>query len=139
MLVAKLSHRVKNMLATVQAIALQTIRGAPSLDGFRETFMGRISALSAAHSLLTASDWQGARLHAVIAGPLEAYRGKGERITIGGEDFPLSSKAALTLSLIVNELSTHAAKYGALSSPTGRVEIETSQREGDLVPSVVIL
>jgi two-component system CheB/CheR fusion protein len=139
MLVAELSHRVKNMLATVQAIALQTIRGASSMDAFRETFMGRITALSAAHSLLTASDWQGARLHAVIAGPLEAYRGTGERIAIHGEDFPLSPKAALTLSLISNELSTNAAKYGALSSPTGRVEIETSMRDGNPRPAVAIV
>ena len=139
MLVAELSHRVKNMLATVQAIALQTIRGASSLDGFRETFTGRIAALSAAHSLLTASDWRGARLHAVIAGPLEAYRGTGERIAIRGEDLPLSPKAALTLSLVVNELSTNAAKYGALSSPSGRVDIETSMRESDRGPAMAIL
>ena len=139
MLVAELSHRVKNMLATVQAIALQTIRGASSLDAFGETFMGRITALSAAHSLLTASDWQGARLHAVIAGALEAYRGTGERIAIHGEDFPLSPRAALTLSLIVNELSTNAAKYGALSSPAGRVDVETSMRDGDPRPAVAIV
>jgi two-component sensor histidine kinase len=75
----------------------------------------------------------------VIAGPLEAYRGTGERIAIHGEDFPLSPKAALTLSLISNELSTNAAKYGALSSPTGRVEIETSMRDGNPRPAVAIV
>ena len=109
------------------------------MDAFRETFMGRITALSAAHSLLTASDWQGARLHAVIAGALEAYRGTGERIAIHGEDFPLSPRAALTLSLIVNELSTNAAKYGALFSPSGRVEIETRMREKDPGPAVAMI
>jgi two-component system, chemotaxis family, CheB/CheR fusion protein len=139
MLVSELSHRVKNTLATVQAIALRTISGAPSLDAFREAFIGRIRALGAAHSLLTDSDWQGARLHAVISGPLEAYRDKGERIGISGEDFPLSPRAALILSLIINELSTNAAKYGPLSSPTGRVEIETSMRESDLGPALAIL
>ena len=138
MLVAELSHRVKNTLATVQAIASRTMKHASSMDAFRETFMGRLVALSAGHSLLTASDWEGARLHAVIAGALAAYQATGERIAIRGEDLPISPKAALALSLIANELATNAAKYGALSSPAGRVEVDTSMRESDAGPKITI-
>ena len=128
------------MLATVQAIVAQTVRSARSMEEFQQSFSGRIGALSAAHALLTTTDWQGARLHAVLREPLKAYQSRdGERIVIRGEDFGLRPKAALTLSLVINELATNAAKYGALSTSSGRIDLTTGMTRTDLGEAVSVL
>jgi PAS domain S-box-containing protein len=120
LLLAELSHRVKNTLAVVQGIAAQSLSGGRSLAEAREVLTKRLRALANAHTLLTASEWQGASLEALVAAELEPYEGRAE---VAGGDVTLSPKEALTLSLVLHELATNAAKHGALSAPGGRVEV----------------
>lgn len=127
LLIAELNHRVKNNLATVQSIAVQTARAAPSLRAFLDTFEGRIVALARTHDVLTARAWCDADLGEVIARETLAY---GDRVRLQGPTFPLSSHQALALGLVVHELSTNAAKYGALSAPAGAVDIQWSEADG---------
>lgn len=124
LLIAELNHRVKNNLATVQSIAVQTARGAPNLRAFLDTFEGRIVALARTHDVLTARAWSDADLSEVIARETLAY---GDRVRLRGPAILLSSQQALALGLIVHELSTNAAKYGALSRPGGSVDVEWSE------------
>jgi two-component system, chemotaxis family, CheB/CheR fusion protein len=123
LLLAELSHRIKNMLATVHSIASQTARNAASVSSFTETFSGRLQALGRAHGLLTGSNWTGAPLGDLVREALQAYGSAAERIRVEGDDFDLEPSAALMLSMIIYELATNAAKHGALSSASGRVEV----------------
>ena len=109
LLLAELSHRVKNMLATVQAIATQTIRGSRTLESFADNFRGRLMALAGGHDLLTESSWRGAHLRDVVQAALRPYLA-GNRIEVLGAELPVTPKAALALSLILHELATNAAK-----------------------------
>lgn len=121
MLMAELDHRVKNMLATIQALVAQSRTSEDTLDGFLEKFEGRLHAMSRAHSLLTKSRWEGANLHALIAEEMAPYTdGAASAVEIEA-DGPvlLKPKAALAVSLAVHELATNAVKHGALSVPGG--------------------
>lgn len=139
MLLAELTHRVKNVLATVQSIASQTVRSAPSLDEFQAAFAGRLQALSQGHALLTRSHWEGASLRDTIEELLAAHQTVAGRIQLSGEDLGLRPQAAVALSLIVYELATNAVKYGALSRRSGRVEITWQLTGSDLAPEVRLL
>ncbi|MXQ12254.1 PAS domain S-box protein [Microvirga makkahensis] len=121
LLVHELNHRVKNILATVQAIAQQTLSSRQSDDAVRETFEARLLALSKAHDLLTRENWDGASLSQVVAEALSPYQ--RDRFETGGPDVRLTPKMALALALALHELATNAAKYGALSVPAGRIAI----------------
>jgi two-component sensor histidine kinase len=129
LLLAELSHRVKNTLATVRAIANQTLARAKSLDEFARSFRGRIQALASAHSLLTAVNWEVAALRVLIEQTLQPYAsGDGSDIQISGDEVLLRPSAALTFSLVLHELATNAAKYGALQKPGGFVSVDCSVR-----------
>src|SRR5262249_8700679 len=117
-----LNHRVKNTLATVQSLASQTARAAHTPAAFRERFEGRLIALSKAHDQLTIHHWESADLRELLSGSLAPYAAP-ERVILRGEDFVLRPRAVLTLAMAVHELTTNAAKYGALSVPGGRIEI----------------
>jgi two-component sensor histidine kinase len=130
LLIAELNHRVKNTLATVQSLALQTARGlvTPSdpLRRFLAEFQARLLALSRAHDILTARTWSGAMLDEVVAAALSPWRpaeaGAKPRIEVeGGPPVWLPPKAVLGLSLGLHELATNALKHGSLSVPAGRV------------------
>ncbi|MFC3080003.1 sensor histidine kinase [Phenylobacterium terrae] len=121
LLVDELNHRVKNTLATVQAIAAHTLRGYPDPKGFREQFESRLMALSGTHDLLTATSWRSACLKDVLLAELKPH-GEG-RYELDGADVNLSPNEALTLGLVFHELATNAAKYGALSAPGGKVRV----------------
>jgi len=121
LLVDELNHRVKNTLATVQAIAAQTLRGNPDPTAFRDTFEARLIALSATHDLLTASNWRGARLRDVLQVEFRPYG--PERYTLEGPEIDLAPSEALALGLLFHELATNAAKYGALSRGDGQVAV----------------
>ena len=124
LLIDELNHRVKNTLATVQSLASQTARGAPTPKAFREGFEGRLIALSKAHDQLTVHHWESADLRELLSGTLSPYAGAGpERVILRGEDVVLRPRAVLTLAMVFHELTTNAAKYGALSAPGGSIEI----------------
>jgi PAS domain S-box-containing protein len=124
LLIDELNHRVKNTLATVQSLASQTARSAPTPAAFRDSFEGRLIALSKAHDQLTMHHWESADLRELLSGSLAPFAGAAsERVVLRGEDIVLRPRAVLTLAMAFHELSTNAAKYGALSAHCGRVEI----------------
>jgi PAS domain S-box-containing protein len=140
LLIDELNHRVKNTLATVQSLATQTARAAPTPSSFREGFEGRLIALSKAHDQLTIHHWESADLRQLLAGTLAPYAGAPGRVVLRGEDIVLRPRAVLTLAMAVHELTTNAAKYGALSAPGGRIEIrwQTQKGEADAQPQLQI-
>lgn len=123
LLIGELNHRVKNTLATVQSLASQTARSAPTPAAFRGSFEGRLIALSKAHDQLTMHHWESADLRQLLSGSLAPYAGATQQVVLRGEDIVLRPRTVLTLAMAFHELSTNAAKYGALSAPGGRVEI----------------
>jgi PAS domain S-box-containing protein len=124
LLVRELHHRVKNTLATVQAIVGATARSAPSADAFTEAFTGRILSLAKTHDLLTAGDRQTTSLRGLLESELHAYDDPGRRrVELEGPPVELSSEEAVPLGMAVHELTTNAAKYGALSRPEGRLAV----------------
>jgi PAS domain S-box-containing protein len=128
-LLREMKHRLKNNLSTVLAIARQSFRGHESeSDDFRK-FEARLLALSNGHDLITRENWDSAELKDVIA-QLLTMHGR-QRFEIDGPDLRLSPKSALALTLALHELATNAAKYGALSVPTGQVIIKWSIKHGD--------
>lgn len=129
LLVAEIDHRAKNLLAAVQSMVLLSKREARSVEAYAATLVGRIGAMSRAHDLLSRENWGGARLHDLIRGELFALAGEGsDVIVIAGEDVRLEPRPAQTLALALHELTTNAAKYGALSVPEGCVTITSSVR-----------
>jgi len=123
LLVEELNHRVKNTLAIMQAIASQTFRSASPAE--RKTFEGRLSALSEAHNLLSDEKWVQAGFRDVVERVLRPYAMAGsKRVRISGPDVPLSPPQAVTLSMILHEIATNAAKYGALANDAGTIQIE---------------
>lgn len=133
LLVNELNHRVKNTLATVQAIAAQSLRGEQVAPAARERFMDRLMALARANDVLVAENWEGASLQAIaaqVAIPYGSGGGDG-RFAISGPPVHLSPNTATAMALALHELATNAAKYGALSRPDGRVELEWQAGEGD--------
>ncbi|HET7266697.1 MAG TPA: chemotaxis protein CheB [Oleiagrimonas sp.] len=129
MMLGELSHRVKNTLASVQAIALQTLASTQSLPQFRKAFIARLLALSNTHNLLASDAWKGARLSEIINSELAPYQHDGQRVTLHGDKLKLDSKAALALGMAIHELATNAGKYGALSVAEGQVEVAWKTRE----------
>jgi two-component system CheB/CheR fusion protein len=122
LLANELTHRVKNTLAVVQALAVQT--EASSVEAFREALVRRLGALAAAHDLLLGSNWQSANLQVLITNLMSAYRSeRGNRIDIDGPAVTVTARQALGLSLVLHELAANAAKYGSLSNAKGRVEL----------------
>lgn len=122
LMIDELNHRVKNTLATVQSIAMQTARTHEDPRSFAEAFQARILALSHTHDLLTRSHWEGADLRAVLEHETMAH-GSG-RLSMNGPHVALSPARALSLGMIFHELATNAAKYGALASGDGRVLVD---------------
>jgi two-component sensor histidine kinase len=118
LLINELNHRVKNSLATVQAIAFQTLKGDTPLAEARSHFEARLIALSRAHNLLTEQNWEGAALERVVRDSVEHFAGDC-RFRISGPSFRLAPRSALALALALHELGTNAAKYGALSVQRG--------------------
>ena len=115
-------HRIKNTLATVQALASQTLRHTPFDE--REAFLSRLQALGEAHDLLNIGDWDQVLLRQVIKRALKPFADRhAPRIVANGPDLWLPSQASLLLTMCLHELATNAAKYGALSNGTGTVQI----------------
>lgn len=124
LLLQELDHRVKNTLATVLAISRQTLRTAESPAAFGEAFQARLLTLSQTHNLLNQNGWQGVSLRDVLEQDFTPHvSGDRRRFMLTGKDITLGPIAAVTLGMAFHELATNAAKYGALSVPSGRVQV----------------
>ena len=131
LLLNELNHRVKNALATVQAIAAQSLRDPDVSPEVRARFMARLMALARANDVLVAENWEGASL-AAIAAEVASPHGDAERFSIAGPPMHLAPQTATAMALGLHELATNAAKYGALSAPEGRVALTwTVDGEGE--------
>ena len=124
LMIDELNHRVKNTLATVQSIAMQTARFHADPTTFAEGFQARLLALSHTHDLLTRTHWEGADLGDILRHETEAHG--SSRVSATGPRVALPPAAALSLGMVFHELATNAAKYGALSAPDGRVLVDWS-------------
>jgi two-component sensor histidine kinase len=124
LVVGELHHRAKNMLALVQAIAIQTIRGANSLDNARGTLVGRIAALRQITDVLVQENQRGANLRVIVEDGLSSLANGPNSIRIKGSDVAVKSRVAMAFAMILQELGTNAVKYGALSTDNGWVEVE---------------
>ncbi|MDB5445972.1 MAG: sensor histidine kinase/response regulator, partial [Phenylobacterium sp.] len=120
-LMVELDHRVKNVLAAVQALAYQTAKRTTSLDAFLQNFAGRLKALGSANELLTAARWRGAAIDHIAAAELGALA--PGQTSWDGPDLFLTPRATNALSLALHELATNAVKFGALSVETGHVDM----------------
>jgi two-component system CheB/CheR fusion protein len=126
-LVDELNHRVRNMLQVVQAVATHTLRNAPSLEAFGQSFLGRLKALARAHELVSHGNWKTVSLRELLEKELEPYSAAGaNRLATEGPPVLLRPKAALALGMVLHELATNAAKHGALSVERGRVRVSWS-------------
>lgn len=124
LLAHELDHRMKNLLTMVQAIAIQTLRAAPSKEEAQEMLSGRLSALSKAQGVLLRGEADGARLASVIDDALRSHLDAPKRISRNGPDLEIGPRAALPIVLMLHELATNAVKYGALSTERGAIEID---------------
>ena len=130
LLIDELNHRVKNTLATVLSLSSQSAKAAVSAQDYADRFQARVIALSRAHNTLTRTCWQGAALLEILETGLQPY---ADNVSLTGPDCALGNHAAESLSLIVHELATNAAKYGALSSGGGSVEVSWREDGGFVV------
>jgi two-component sensor histidine kinase len=125
LLLRELTHRSKNLLAVIHAIARQTASRTRSVDDFLERFSARLCAIGCSHDLLVADDWQGASLRMLVEQQLYTHAHRfGEQIAIEGEDVILKPEAVHNLGLALHELATNAQKYGSLSQPEGQIRIQ---------------
>jgi len=131
-LVDELNHRVKNTLATVQSLAAQTLRAPKVPKDVRGAFEARLFALSKAHDHLTRAHWKSADLKSIVQDIFAPYRYLGgDRLRVHGDVAEINAQAAMTLSMILHELAANAAKYGALFTNAGRVDVAWKVIAGD--------
>jgi two-component sensor histidine kinase len=124
LIMGELHHRIKNTLATVSAIASQSFRAAPTIEHGQQAMEGRLAALGRAHDLLMQISWSNASLTHTFSGATEPFESQGaRRFHFNGPDLRITSGAVIALAMTFNELCTNTTKFGALSIPTGRVEI----------------
>jgi two-component sensor histidine kinase len=124
LIMEELHHRIKNTLATVSAIASQSLRTATSIEHGRQAIESRLLAMGRAHDLLLQVRWSSASLAHIVQGATEPYDSQGEgKFTIEGPDFKIASGAVIALAMTLNELCTNTTKFGALSVPAGRIGI----------------
>jgi PAS domain S-box-containing protein len=128
-LLDEVNHRVKNTLATVQALANQTLRDSVSREA-RDSFEQRLLALSRVHDQLARKQWECAELETILKDVFAPYRGeRGDRIRLGGSAVTLSPKVALTLAMVIHELTANAVRFGALSTPQGILTVTWWQND----------
>jgi two-component sensor histidine kinase len=121
----ELHHRIKNLLATVMAIASQSLRNTDSLEHGREAIESRLLALGRVHDLLLKKNWTSASLASIVQTAIEPFD-KGARFYVEIPDIDVSPAAVLPLAMIINELCTNAVKHGSLSNTNGCVAISAA-------------
>lgn len=126
----ELGHRLKNKLALVQAIATQTLGAATDPEALA-SFSSRLGALGHAHDILLRQNWSAASLFQVVASSIEPHDAIGQ-VSFDGPDMQICSRAAVALSLMLHELATNAVKYGALSTPDGKISLSWTLKEEEL-------
>ena len=131
MLVRELHHRVKNTLATVQAVLNATLRSSQGFDAFRRAFSNRIASLAKTHALITEGRMQAVPFESLLRAELQVYDEPARgRVTLGGPAVSLPSEVAVPVGMALHELTTNAIMHGALRDPRGRIEVTwTSQEE----------
>jgi two-component sensor histidine kinase len=124
LILEELHHRIKNTLATVSAIASQSLRNVPGAEHAQHAIEGRLLALGRAHDLLLQARWSSADLEKIVRGATEAFDNTDlPKFTIAGPDVRMTSGAVIAIAMTLNELCTNTTKFGALSMPAGRVDI----------------
>ena len=124
LILEELHHRIKNTLATVSAIASQSLRNVPGAEHAQHAIEGRLLALGRAHDLLLQAQWTSADLGKIVRGATEAFDNPDvPKFTISGPDVRMTSGAVIAIAMTLNELCTNTTKFGALSVPAGRVDI----------------
>jgi two-component sensor histidine kinase len=124
LILEELHHRIKNTLATVSAIASQSLRNVPGAEHAQHAIEGRLMALGRAHDLLLQARWSSADLGKIVRGATEAFDNPDTpRFTIAGPDVQMTSGAVIAIAMTLNELCTNTTKFGALSVPAGRIDI----------------
>lgn len=123
LLINELNHRVKNTLALVQGLALQSFKQRRTVAEGQDIFQARLGMLAAGHDLLTREKWEGATVGALVDDATAPYADPPGRILANGDPVVLTPQAAISLGMALHELGTNAAKYGALSCPEGRITI----------------
>jgi two-component sensor histidine kinase len=127
MLMAELDHRFKNVLARVDMVAMSSRNGSSSIDEFTRSLKGRIQSMAAAHALLSQKGWHGVGLEALVRNQLAPYAADAN-IAIHGTEVILTAATIQAMGVVLHELVTNAAKYGALSVPTGRVTVSWDRK-----------
>jgi PAS domain S-box-containing protein len=131
----ELSHRSKNLLSVIQAMAQQTARLSPSVDAFLDRFIGRVQGLAASQDLLVNQNWTGVALDELVRQQLQPFGGRDAgRIEADGPPLYVAPDAAQTLGLALHELATNASKYGALSVSGGSVAVQWKIEPGSGAP-----
>jgi two-component sensor histidine kinase/integral membrane sensor domain MASE1 len=137
LLIAELDHRVKNVLARVAALAVHTRRGSGTMDEFVQALNGRIQSMAVAHGLLSQSRWCRVGLTDLVRRQLAPYTTE-INTTICGPDVMLTAAETQAVAMVIHELVTNAAKYGALSSPDGRVSVSWDRPRADMAMTLTI-
>jgi two-component system CheB/CheR fusion protein len=138
-LLYELQHRVKNIIATISALASRTLRTDSSAQQFADAFLGRLRGMAATHDLLSRANWSGAPLGELINSALRTLGSvDGSNVGVKGPEVMMAPNAAATLGMAFYELATNATKYGALSTPSGRVEVTWRTEESNPGGRVVV-